>query len=904
MSNLSKSYDPHLVEEKWLSFWDEHSFFRADAHSKKEPFCIVIPPPNVTGVLHMGHALTNTLQDLLTRAKRMQGFEALWVPGTDHAGIATQTVVERRLFAETGKRRQEYGRDAFLDEVWQWKEISEKRILQQLKLLGSSCDWSRLRFTLDDQCSRAVVKMFHKLYSEGVIYRGFYLVNWDPVSQTALSDDEVEHEEREGFLWTIRYGDLLVSTTRPETLFADVAVAVHPDDERYHSYIGKEVSLPLTQRKIPVLADSFVDRQFGTGVVKITPGHDFNDYEVGQRHHLPQLNVLTPDGKLNELGGPFAGLPVAEARKKVVAALREEGVLVKEERHVSRVGVSYRSKAVIEPYLSKQWFVRMSAFRKPLLDAVREGKIDLVPPHWQATYEHWISNLRDWCISRQLWWGHRIPIWYRKDDREKMICYDGEGAPPDPAEWEQDSDVLDTWFSSALWPLSVLGWPDKTPELKKFYPTSVLVTGHDILFFWVARMILMGEFAMKEVPFHKVFLHGLIYGKSYWRIDARGAIAYVSPEEKKKFDLGETLPAGVESKWEKMSKSKGNVIDPLEIIQEYGADALRIALCSSVTYARQIDLDRRRFEEYKNFINKVWNGARFVMMNCEGVDFNEGLNHQLLTLEDRWILSLLNRTIREFTRYLDEYAFDRVATLAYEFYWNEFCARYVELVKPTLFGKVGTTQERENKQKLLIHVLYTAIRLLHPITPFITEEIFEHLKKLAPHLALPCLSVAPFPVADPAFDSPEIETSFETLFQIAHEIRKIRAEMQLPPSEKTELFLLSSDPFLRKHQAILLALTPTSALHFIETEAEFPSFGSHALVAGTKLLVPIPESFRNRENQRLEKEREKVEKQLQGLKLQLENPDFRAKAPAQLVENLERNYAQLQQKLLSLTSHP
>lgn len=918
MSTLPKSYDPSLVEKKWISFWEENAFFQADASSKKPPFCIVIPPPNVTGVLHMGHALTNTLQDILTRAKRMQGFEALWVPGTDHAGIATQTVVERRLFAETGKRRQDYGREAFLEEVWKWKELSEQRILHQLKILGSSCDWSRLRFTMDEGNNRAVRTMFHKLYEEGLIYRGDYLVNWDPVSQTALSDDEVEHEERSSFLWTLRYGKLFVATTRPETLFGDVALAVHPDDERYRSFIGTEVPLPLTDRMIPVIADPFVDKNFGTGVVKITPAHDFNDYEVGLRHKLPMRNILTPDGKLNEEGGRFAGMPVADARKAVAAALKAEGFLAKEEPHILRVGVSYRSKAVIEPYLSKQWFMRMSAFQKKLLSAVREERVKLIPPHWQSTYEHWIENLRDWCISRQLWWGHRIPIWYNKNNREKMICYDGEGDPPDPAEWEQDRDVLDTWFSSALWPMSVLGWPINTPDLKKFYPTSVLITGHDILFFWVARMILMGEYAMHEVPFHKTFLHGLIYGKSYWRTDSQGTIAYASPEEKRRFDLGEPLSAGFESKWEKMSKSKGNVIDPIEIIEEYGADALRMALCSSVTTARQIDLDRRRFEEYKNFANKVWNGARFVLMNCSGVDLEGGLDESLLSLEDRWILSLLNRTVKDFTRCLDDYAFDRAANLGYEFYWNDFCARYVELVKPTLFGKVGTEKERLNKQKLLVVILCAALRLMHPITPFITEEIFEQLKKELAHTKLhaktdplteelskvlqaPCLSVASFPFARDEYDQPEIEAAFEKIFLIVHEVRKIRAEMQLPPSEKTELHLLGADKTLKKHQAILLALTPTSQLHFPSKEEELPSFGAHSLVGTLKLMVPIPESFKNREKQRQEKEREKIEKQLVGLKAQLENPDFRAKAPPQLVESLEKNFAQLQQKLISFS---
>jgi valyl-tRNA synthetase len=665
MSSLSKGYDPKLVEEKWYSFWEESGFFHADVHSSKPPYCIVIPPPNVTGALHMGHALVDTLQDILIRVKRMQGFEALWVPGTDHAGIATQAVVERQLFATTGKRRSEFTREDFLKHVWDWKEQCEGRILDQIRKLGCSCDWKRLRFTMDEGCNKAVRTVFHKMYQDGLIYRGDYLVNWDPVTQTALSDDEVEHEERSSFLWHIRYpledgkGHIVVATTRPETMLGDSAVAVHPDDERYRSLIGSRIRLPLTGRLIPIVADPFVDPQFGSGAVKITPAHDFNDYELGQRHNLQMINIMTPDGRINEEGGVFAGLSMEESRHQVLTKLKEEHLLERTEPHTLRVGLSYRSKAVIQPYLSKQWFVRMTHFKEQLLSAVREKRVSLIPPHWQETYEHWINNLRDWCVSRQLWWGHRIPIWYDKADPEHFICYAGEGVPPeverDPARWQQDNDVLDTWFSSALWPFSTLGWPDQTEELKRFYPTSTLVTGHDILFFWVARMILMGEYVMRDVPFHNAFLHGLIYGKSYWRVRPDGMISYVDSAEKKRYDLGAPVPSDVESKWEKMSKSKGNVLDPIELIKDYGTDALRMALCSSVTYARQIDLDLRRFEEYKNFANKLWNGARFVLLNLQGGELPalsaealmQGLDESELSLEDRWILSVLNRTIKE-----------------------------------------------------------------------------------------------------------------------------------------------------------------------------------------------------------------------------------------------------------------
>ena len=857
MSSLAKAFDPKLIEEKWSSFWEKSGFFKADASSNKEPYCIVIPPPNVTGVLHMGHALVDTLEDILIRYKRMCGYEALWVPGTDHAGIATQTVVERHLYAKTGRRRRDFSREEFLKHVWEWKEESETSILRQIKKLGCSCDWSRLRFTLDEGCSKAVRTMFHKMYDSGLIYRGDYLVNWDPVSQTALSDDEVEHEEKASSLWHLRYPvegsneHLTVATTRPETMLGDTAVAVHPSDERYQSLIGKQIRLPLTNRLIPIIADPFVDPTFGSGAVKITPAHDFNDYEVAERQCLPLLNIMTPDGRINEEGGKYAGLSMEEAREAILKDLKEQDFLEKIEPHALRVGISYRSKAVIEPYLSKQWFIRMSHFKDKLLSAVREGRIKLVPPHWQGTYEHWIENLRDWCISRQLWWGHRIPIWYNKENPERTICFDGEGVPPEvlenPDHWQQDPDVLDTWFSSALWPFSVLGWPDETADLKKFYPTATLITGHDILFFWVARMILMGEYAMDDVPFRETFLHGLIYGKSYWRNTKDGGVAYVSSEEKKRFDLGENPPKDVESKWEKMSKSKGNVIDPIELIEDYGTDAMRLALCSSVTHARQIDLDRRKFEEFKNFANKIWNGARFVFLNVEDLTAEElsaGLDLSILSLEDRWILSVFNRTIAELNESLASYTFDRLATRAYEFFWNDFCATYVELVKPTLFGKAGTPELRKNRQKLLAILLSGAIRLLHPIAPFITEEIFSLLKErfsevkpakdsytqdFAAAMHSPACMKAPYPqVFDRTHISFETEEMIAELFKLVYAIRNIRAEMQIPPSEKTELFLFGDSPLAKENQGILLALTPTSALQFTSNEADLPAFGASA----------------------------------------------------------------------------
>lgn len=920
MSHLAKAYDPKLIEEKWYSFWEKKGFFRADPTSQKPPYCIVIPPPNVTGFLHMGHALVDTLEDILIRWKRMQGFETLWVPGTDHAGIATQSVVEKQLFAKMGKRRKEFDRDVFIQHVWDWKEKSEERIIHQIKKLGCSCDWSRYRFTMDEDLCKAVRVAFKKMYDDGLIYRGDYLVNWDPAFQTALSDDEVEHEERQSFLWHIRYpfadgsGSVEIATTRPETMLGDTAVAVHPDDSRYRSAIGKKIRLPLTDRLIPVIADSFVDPAFGTGAVKLTPAHDFNDFEAARRHHLPLINLLTPDGRLNEEAGIYAGMTPEEAREKVLLQLQSLKLLVKTEPHTLRVGLSYRSKAVVQPYLSKQWFVKMTHFKEQLISAVKDKRVTLIPPHWESTYFHWIENLRDWCISRQLWWGHRIPIWYDKEDPNQFICYDGPGDPPDSDRYIQDSDVLDTWFSSALWPFSVFGWPEKTPDLKTFYPTSTLITGHDILFFWVARMILMGEYFMGEVPFKETFLHGLIYGKSYWRVGQDGAAIYATPEEKKAFDLGAPLPPQMQSKWEKMSKSKGNVIDPIEIINDYGTDALRMALTSSVTHARQIDLDLRRFEEYKNFANKVWNGARFVFLNLEGFtseQFSEGLDPNEFDLTDRWILSVLARTTQELNHNLSSYLFDRAATRSYDFFWNDFCAVYVELAKPILFGKTGSPKTKVHKQKLLVILLSNAIRLMHPIAPFITEEIFSLLKEQFPNLSgsdcrycqetilalkSPACIKAPYPTLLRETDiDPEAEETFAQMGEFVRTIRNLRAEMQIPPQEKTDLIISAKDKAdwadVQEHQEILLALTPTSSILFSQDSEE--TFGASSLVGSLKFTIPLSEKLREKERARLEKELEKAQKLLEGTRAKLQNVEFKAKAPRDVVEKLETAERQL-----------
>jgi valyl-tRNA synthetase len=924
-------YDPHVVEERSSQLWIRHALFRADPRSKKPHYCIVIPPPNVTGVLHMGHALVNTLQDILIRWKRMSGCEVLWVPGTDHAGIATQTVVEKQLIASEGRRRTDLSRDEFLARVWAWKEEHGEKILGQLQKMGCSCDFSRLAFTMDPTRNRAVSTMFAKMYRDGLIYQDYYLVNWDRITQTALADDEVEYEERESSLWTLRYsivGEdqwIEVATTRPETLFGDVAIAVHPNDERYRAFAGKQVHLPLTSRTIPILSDPFVDPNFGTGAVKITPAHDHNDYTMAARHNLPAINILEIDGKMNAECGQFQGLTTEAARKAVVAALSRSGLLVNTTPYRHRVGLSYRSRAVIEPLLSKQWFVRITSFKAQLRKVVQEKKVCLIPSHWEATYFHWIDNLRDWCISRQLWWGHRIPIWYKKDDPQVMLCFTGEGAPPDPAYWYQDEDVLDTWFSSALWPFSTLGWPDETEELAAFYPNSTLITGHDILFFWVARMILVGQYALDKPPFPEVFLLGLIYGKSYWRQDHQGVLHYVAPEEKAAYDLGKPTPPGVCSKWEKMSKSKGNVIDPLEIIDSFGTDAMRMALTVSATQARQIDLDRRRFEEFKNFSNKIWNGARFIFMHIERLDperVAEGLDHQLLAFEDRWILSLLSRTVQEMDAHLTQYTFDRAASQAYEFFWNQLCAYYLEITKPILFKLEEDNPEKVNKQKLLIIILCAIVRLLHPIAPFITEELFQELKKrfpIPPHhsqesyiqeclhaLSSVACTVAPYPHSSTfsAIDH-SIEDAFSSLDQIIHAVRNIRAELQIPPTSTTDLYLIGDfasplGKLLKEQERVLRALVKCGAIHY-GTEPPDAALTAATIALGLKIIVPLPHHLQEKELLRLTKDQEKVGRQEEQIRAQLANQEFLAKAPEALIQKLTKQLADLEAKLREIT---
>lgn len=936
ISEIPKAYEAKTVDAKWYEFWEKNGYFNVDLKSKKPSFCIVIPPPNVTGVLHMGHALGGTLTDILIRWKRMNGFETLWLPGTDHAGIATQTVVEKHVFQTTGKKRNDFTRDEFLKFVWDWKEKSETRIVNQFKRLGCSCDWTRQRFTMDAGNNRAVRTMFKKLFDNNLIYRGHYLVNWDPVTQTSISDEEVEHEEKQSHLWYFKYpikggSDFVrIATTRPETMLGDTAVAISPNDPHVRSFIGKTVLLPLMEREIPIIADELVDPLFGTGMVKVTPAHDPNDYEMGKRHQLPFINIMTPDGKINENGGRFAGLTMQEARKEVVKAMEDLGFLEKIESHVHKVGISYRSKAVIEPYLSKQWFIRMSHFAPKLRSAVQNGKVSLIPSSWQSTYFYWIDNLRDWCISRQLWWGHRIPIWYKKDDPEQFICSDEEGIPKEvakaPDDWVQDPDVLDTWFSSGLWPFATLGWPDQTPELKRFYPNSMMITGHDILFFWVARMMMMGEYAMDKLPFPEVYLHSLIYGKSYWKNNPDGSIAYLPEKERIEYELGKKpIPSGVHSKWEKMSKTKGNIIDPLEMIELYGTDATRMALCASATQTWEIDLDRRRFEEFKNFANKIWNGARFVFMNLEGdspltvEEFSKGLNEKALALEDKWILSALNKTVMEVNNHLERYYFDQAALEAYDFYWKEFCSYYVEIAKPILFDKAGNHEQKVNKQKILAIVLFQAIRLIHPMAPFITEELFQicktqfsgariiaeadpYTKEMIHALSAPACITAPYPKVIRKEDiNPQINKEFYLVGQVIYTIRNIRGEMKIPPGKETNVHIIGNPDsenldVITKNRDIIKALIKTNSvqIHPREPEVGFASTGS---VEDLKIIIPMPPDFIVHEIERLSKEQERLSKSMEKVRSQLSNEDFVAKAPAELISKQKELLSQNEREL-------
>jgi valyl-tRNA synthetase len=845
---LPKVYDPQQVEGKIYQMWLEKGCFRGVIDPGKKPFTIVIPPPNVTAQLHIGHACDDTLQDILIRTKRMQGYSALWIPGTDHAGIATQIKVEEKLRKE-GKTRHDLGRDAFIKEVWDWKEKYGGQIINQLKRLGASCDWERERFTMDEGCSKAVREVFVSLYEKGLIYKGSRIVNWCPVCSTALSDVEVEHEEKPGHFWHIRYPVqgtdefVTIATTRPETMLGDTGVAVHPEDERYTHLVGKKVLLPLVNREIPIVADEYVDREFGTGCVKMTPAHDPNDFEVGLRQNLPSICVMDEKGVINEHGGKYQGMDRYEARKAIVHDLEEQGYLVKVEDHTHSVGTCYRCGADIEPMISAQWFVKMEPLAKEAIRVVEEKEIQFVPERFAKTYLNWMENIHDWCISRQLWWGHQIPAWYCED------CGHINVSREDPTKCEacgstrlkRDEDVLDTWFSSALWPFSTLGWPEKTPDLDYFYPTDVLVTAYDIIFFWVARMIFSGMEHMKKIPFHTVFIHGLVR-------DAQGR---------------------------KMSKSLGNGIDPLEMIEKYGADALRLNMVMGNSPGNDMRFYVERCEAMRNFANKIWNASRFLMMNLT-IEKNE-LPGQL-EIEDKWILSKLNALIQEVTENIDRYELGIAVGKIYDFIWDSYCDWYIELTKTRLNQKESDTNIRA--QQVLCYVLTETLKLLHPFMPFITEEIWQAL----PHEG-ETLMTSSWPVYQEALQFKAEEEDMERVMDAIRAVRSRRAEMNVPPSRKSKIVIVTEgkDAYLRC-EAFIARLAYATQIEITSSVPENQADMVTAITPDAKIFLPLSELVDlAAERKRLEKETAKAKKELSGLSAKLGNQAFLSKAPANIV---------------------
>jgi valyl-tRNA synthetase len=865
---LSKGYDPRDVEMKWYSHWEESGYFHADENSPKPHYAIVIPPPNVTGVLHMGHALNNTLQDILVRYKRMSGHEVLWMPGTDHAGIATQNVVEKQLASE-GKDRHELGREAFVERVWKWREESGGQIINQLKKLGASCDWERERFTMDEGLSKAVREVFVRLHEEGLIYRDNRLINWCPRCHTALSDLEVEHDEKKGHLWHLRYPVpgtdriLVVATTRPETMLGDTAVAVHPEDERYADLIGKSVLLPLVNREIPVIADEYVDREFGTGVVKITPAHDFNDFEVGRRHDLPMINIFDNSGNVNENGGPYAGIERYEARRRVVADMEAQGLLEKTEDYALSVGECYRCKTVIEPYLSLQWYVKVGPLAEEAIKAVQDGRTRIVPEQWEKTYFEWMFNIKDWCISRQIWWGHRIPAWYCDACGEIIVSRQDPDRCGCGGDLRQDSDVLDTWFSSALWPFSTMGWPDDTETLRKFYPTSCLITGFDILFFWVARMMMMGLKFMGEVPFKEVYIHALVR-------DAQG---------------------------QKMSKSKGNVIDPLGVIEESGADAFRFTLAAFAAMGRDIKLSTERIAGYRAFANKLWNAARFSLMNLEDFDPSSiELEGQELSLADAWILERLAGATEGATKALEGYKFNEAASILYAFTWNEFCDWYIELVKDDLYGADAETKRRA--QAVLFTVLEHLLRLLHPVMPFITEEIWQVLPGERP---VSSIMLSSWPGVSGLPRRSDGAQRMEKIMDVIRGIRNIRGEMDVNPGKQIPVVLdcRGGDALavMRGGEKYIKALAKVGDLA-CGIGVERPDKAATQVSGDVEILVPLAGLIDlEEEEKRLQKEIAKVEKDVAMFDKKLSNEAFVAKAPPEVLEKDRGKLADAREKM-------
>lgn len=866
--NIPKVYDPASVEKKWYEFWEKNRYFHAEPEPGKKPFSIVIPPPNITGKLHMGHALDNTLQDILIRWHRMMGDNTLWMPGYDHAGLATQIKVEEVLKKEEGKTRFDLGREEFVKRVWAWKEEYGDRIINQLKCLGISCDWERKRFTMDEGCSRAVRETFVSLFEKGLIYKGTRITNWCVNCHTALSDIEVEHEDTPGHLWYVRYqvvGEedtyLTIATTRPETIPGDTAVAVNPEDERYAKLIGKTLRLPILNREIPVIADSYVDTKFGTGAVKITPSHDPNDYEMGLRHNLPEIVVIGKDGVMTEEAGPFAGLERYECRKQIVARLKEEGYLVKIEEHSHAVGHCQRCHNIVEPLVSTQWFVKMQPLVKAAVDCVTDGRTQFVPERFTKNYTGWMENIHDWCISRQIWWGHRIPVWYCDDCGEMSASRtDLEKCPKcGSTHIHQDEDALDTWFSSALWPFSTMGWPDNTGLLKQFYPTSVLVTGYDIIFFWVARMLIMGMEFMKEIPFEKVFIHGLVR-------DSQGR---------------------------KMSKSLGNGIDPLEVIEKYGADTLRFMLITGNTPGNDMRFYWERVEGTRNFANKIWNASRFALMNMEGYDKDAELAPY--TLADKWILSRLQDTVKDVTGLLERFELGEAGRAIYDFIWSEVCDWYIEIAKPRLYNKEAAA-ERATAQHVLATVLVSAMKLLHPYMPFITEEIYQCL----PHEA-ESIMISKWPVADESLVDPEAERGMNAIMDSIKAIRNMRAEVNANPGKKIPAIMLVSEDLrevVAHNDSYIKLLGGIDNLELRPLNGEKPENAMAAVVTGIEVYLPLAGLIDvEKETQRLSKELAAMEKDLQRAGGKLNNAGFLAKAPEDVIAKERAKYEELSGKI-------
>ena len=860
---LAKAYEPQEVEGRIYDFWMKGGYFHAEVDPKKKPYTIVIPPPNITGQLHMGHAWDETLQDILIRWKRMQGYSALWLPGTDHASIATEAKIVEAMRQE-GITKEDLGRDGFLERAWAWKDKFGGRILEQLKLLGSSCDWDRLRFTMDEGCSKAVRHVFVKLYNEGLIYRGERIINWCPNCKTAISDAEVEFEEKDGSFWHLRYpladgsGYVELATTRPETMLGDTAVAVHPEDERYKHLVGKKVILPLVNKEIPIVADEYVEMDFGTGVVKITPAHDPNDFEVGRRHDLPVINVMNEDGSINENGGKYAGLSGMEARKQIVKDLEEGGYLIKVEPIKHNVGTCQRCHTVVEPRVSTQWFVKMEPLAGPAIDVVKDGTIRFIPERMEKTYYNWMENIKDWCISRQLWWGHRIPAWYCEDCGETIVSETDVDTCPKCGgkHLHQDEDTLDTWFSSALWPFSTLGWPDETEELKYFYPTNTLVTGYDIIFFWVARMIFSGMKHMGKAPFSTVLYHGLLR-------DSQGR---------------------------KMSKSLGNGIDPVEVIDQYGADALRFTLVTGNSPGNDARYSEEKVAASRNFANKIWNAARFIHMNIDGKDVPCALP-ETLTLEDQWIVSRFNTVAKEVTENLEKFELGMAVQKLYDFLWDDFCDWYIELAKIRLNS--ADEAAAQGARQVLVWTLGSTLKLLHPFMPFVTEEIWQSL----PHEG-EALIVAPWPEYEEGHVFPQAEVEMKKVMELITAVRTRRSEMNVPPSKKAHLIVETAAPqaFVTEQEAIArLAYCSSVEVgeHFEQTE------GSVTVVtAACRGYLPMDDLVdKKAETARLQKELEGAKKQLATAQAKLQNEKFISKAPQNVIDGVKDNAEKLQEKV-------